>query len=129
MARLEICGLTVWRSGECCSIVGMDDGRVGVVAVGRCGVPRGVGAVSGGKLSRVAKKLAKAKALRRVAAAALRKANDANPANALSAVRMASTALDAAKRLEREARTDTGPDDEPDQLEDQDQREAYDDDD
>ena len=87
-------------------------GYRGIVALGSCDIPVGVGA-RGGRLARVASKLARSKALKRIARAALDKAARMNPAQASGALVIARTALDAAKRLDREARADREPDDAP----------------
>lgn len=101
-ARVEIIAATLWADGTCYSVTGVGDGARAVVAIGTCAVPRGVGARSGGKLARVAKKIARSKALKQIARAALQKAGRMNPLQAESAILVAKTAINAATRLDAE---------------------------
>ena len=109
---VHVVSATCWRHGQCVGLAGIGDGERGIVALGSCDIPLGVGA-RGGRLARVASKLARSKALKRIARAALEKAARMNPAQASGALVIARTALDAAKRLDREARADREPDDAP----------------
>lgn len=112
--RVHVIGATAWRHGQCIGVCGIGDGERGIVAFATCDVPPGVGARGGGRLKRIASKLARSKALKRIASAALDKATRLPAAQAGAALTLARTALDASKRLEREARTDDGPDDDDD---------------
>lgn len=118
--QLEFIGCTVWRVGECCSIVGVIGDGVGIVSLGRCTVPAGVGA-KGGKLARIAKKLARARALRHAAKTALQKADTAtNASTATQAIKAARAALEGAQRLERSARDEySAPERDEDESDDE----------
>lgn len=123
--RVQVIGATVWRQGQCIGVCGIGDGERGIVAYATCDVPPGVGARAGGRLKRVASKLARSKALKRIAKAALDKATRLPAAQAGGALTLARAALDASKRLEREARTDNGPDDANDDPADEMNAEEY----
>jgi len=99
-------GATIFKRGRVCDIVGLEvePGR-GAVAIGECQLPSGVGA-DGGKLARVARKLARSKALKRISRAALQAAGKASGAQRASALKLASVAARSASKLQRSAMAD-----------------------
>lgn len=107
-------GTTLYQPhrGRVVDVVGIEiePGR-GAVAVGYCDVPAQIGSLRG-KLARVARKIARSKALRKVAKASLRVAAKAaktgtGVAQGKAALKLAKVAIDSADRLDREARSES----------------------
>lgn len=91
--------------GECRVVVGIWDpyANRGGVAVAGVRFPEEVGRRRRGRLGRVARKLARSKALRKVASRALRKAGRVYGGKAVELVDLAKTATRAARKLEHMA--------------------------
>lgn len=125
MARVQVIGATLWHEGTCYAVCGVGDDSRSAIAIGRCAVPPGVGARRGGRLSRIARKIAKSKALKAIARDVLRKAARMPTAQASSALLVARTAVTAARQLDDEVRReneapdvdDTAPDVETEEYE------------
>lgn len=101
-------GATIYKPGRVCDIVGIEiePGR-GAVAVGECELPMGVGA-RGGKLARIGRKLARSKALKRIASTAVKTAGKlGGGAQRDSVLKLASVAARSASKLERSAIRDS----------------------
>jgi len=98
---MKCIGATMWRPGSCVDVVAVCDGPRGVMGYGRVNIPLGVGA-KGGRLSKAAKKIARSKALKNVARNALRIAARSQGAPALAALRIAESAYEQSKRIDRD---------------------------
>jgi hypothetical protein len=111
---MKCVGAVMWRPGSVVDVVAVCDGNRGVMGYGRVNLPIGVGA-KGGRLSKVARKIARSKALKNVARNALKIAARTQGAPARSALRIAQTAYDESQKLDRE--TVESPDDDLDESE------------
>jgi len=107
--KTRVIGATLYAPGQVYGIVGVCDGPRAVLGVGSVRVPYGVGA-DGGRLANVAQKLARSKALRRVAKTALKTAQRTQGASAASALAIAKRALAESDSLELSARRDQDAD-------------------
>lgn len=99
----RVVGATLYVPGKVYGIVGVCDGPRAVLGVGFVHVPYGVGAF-GGRLSNVAQKLARSKALRAVAKTAVKTAQRSTGTQAASALAIAQKAMRESDALELSAR-------------------------
>lgn len=102
---MRVVGAVMWRPGSVVDVVAVCDGARGVLGYGRSNLPIGVGA-KGGRLSKVARKIARSKALKNVARNALKIAARSQGEPARSALRIAQTAYKQSQQLDREIVTD-----------------------
>ena len=99
---VRVIGASVWAPGHVVDVVGVCIGSRAVLGYGRVNIPLNVGA-KGGRLSNIAKKIARSKALKSVARNALKKAlKYGGGAQAKAALSIAKVAIDQSKRIDRE---------------------------
>lgn len=103
MTEIRLVGATIWLPGSVIEVVGVCCGARGFVSYGRVDVPLRVGA-AGGRLSKVARKLARSRALKKIARDALKLAARAGGGEqSRVALSIAQRSFDKSKTLERQA--------------------------